>query len=332
MGYGERIDCPDCGMRIERKNLAKHYRRAHPDLDPYERMKEARKERPPRKIREIPSSTVARVFIILFVAAILIAAGLLALSVFQRGGESLEPSRNMFYTASDGAIINGTFYPSSEKGAETVYLIHDIGEDRTVWNDYAMKLQEKGYNVLAIDLRGHGTSTLNIKSSDITYDWTVMDHEDMMGIMLDVQGAYKWVHGEDIDGNRNTDAGEMGAMIGVGRGGLFALSQVARMSREKMLSATIISPTLTCYDLDVPQIFQDFGDVRPVMLAASEGDTIAGKAIDTVMAAKEADGENNGFTYYVQGDGTGMALLKDEGLQEKILEIMEMGWSLGSGP
>jgi hypothetical protein len=326
MAKGSKTVCPECGLAVESKNLGKHFRKMHPGLDPRRIMLERKVEKPRRTVKELPRSRIAGLFISLFVLLILIAAVLFFLSFDQDGDSTPDGPKKIWYTSGDGAIINGTFYKALHDERPTIYLVHDIGDDRSVWNEYAEELQDSDYNVLAIDLRGHGESTKNVKTPDISYEWSEMTHDDLLKIQLDIQGAYRWVHGEDEESNKNTEAGENGAMIGVGRGGLFALSQTAKMSRERIMSSVIISPLLDVYSLDVEQVFEDYGDVRPVMLAASEDDTVAGLAIDRIIKRKEADGETNGIVHKVSGGKVGMPLLENGGLKESIIETMELGF------
>lgn len=328
MGSNSKLECPDCGLTISRKNLSNHYRRMHPGLDPRIRLKETRKERPQREIREIPIPPATIVVVTIFVVAILIVVGLLAMSFIQDGKSSVPKPKNAFYAANDGAVINGTFYPADESGASTIYLIHDVGDDRTVWTETAEWFQDLGYNVMTIDLRGHGESTLNIKTVDITYDWTTMSAEEMSGIELDLRGAYDWAHGSDQNGNMNTEAGEMGMMIGIGRGGLLAMNQASRMPRE-FVSVVILSPLLDVYNLDVDQLFEDYGDLRPVMLACSEDDTFGKMTTERILERKEEDGEENGVGIFVPGNARGVDLLENDDLKESILDIIDEGWEHG---
>lgn len=327
MGSNTKVDCPDCGLSIEKKNLNKHYNKMHPGEDPFLRMKETRVEKPRRPVTEVTGSKLTGLIIAIFVLATLIVATLFAFSFFQDKGDEKGAPRTIFYSSDDGAVINGTFWPAEESGASTVYLIHDIGEDRTIWNDYALELQDDGYNVLAIDLRGHGESTKNLKTPDITYDWTTMQHDDLIKIQKDIVAANKWVKGTDVHGKDNTDAGVMGAMIGVGRGGLFAFSQVATMSRERMMSAILISPLMDVYQLDVEQEFEDFGDIRPILMAASEGDQVSQNCIERILERKEEDGEANGEGVFVPGTSRGITLLRNDGLKEKIDVTLVEGWN-----
>jgi pimeloyl-ACP methyl ester carboxylesterase len=254
---------------------------------------------------------------------------LLVFSILDDDGRRIEEPRKIFYSASDGAIINGTFYPSPDKGAPMVYLIHDIGGSRQDFGDYPLELQEDGLNVLVIDLRGHGESTINIKSGDITYDWTTMEHIDFLGISNDIFGAYEWVYGDSpVSGEPNTDAGPDGAFIGIGKGGLYAMNRFALMSRQRILSGTIISPTLNCYGLDVERVFENWGDVFPILLAASQGDGTGEMAMNTILTRKENDDEKNGIGVFVPGSKVGSVLLNDEDLKEQISLVLELGWEV----
>ena len=236
--------------------------------------------------------------------------------------------RNVFFTADDGAIINGTYYPALKPRSHTIYLIHDIGQDRTIWNDYALELQWEGYNVLAIDLRGHGESTLNLKSKDIVYDWTRMGPDDFLDIKKDMYAARRWVT-ENVkeDGTRTTDASHMGAMIGIGRGGLYAFSQAAMMGPPSIMATVIISPLIDVPSLDVVQSYWDYGSIRPFMLAASEGDTVADIAFQRIFSIRD-DYAENGIAIKVPGELVGIRLLENSHLKNAILNMFQEAWEL----
>ena len=168
----DKMTCPDCNMVFQRKNISKHYKKMHPGLDPYRRIRESREQQKVRKPRfEASNSWVAGVLIVMGVVVMIVIASLLVFTFVNEGGDGLKDKRIVFFSASDGAVINATWYQSSRSNAETIYLIHDIGQDRTIWNDYAPELQSKGYNVMAIDTRGHGDSTKSIIDPDYVYDY-----------------------------------------------------------------------------------------------------------------------------------------------------------------
>ena len=68
--------------------------------------------------------------------------------------------------AAYGFNIEGVLtYPKvkTQKEFPTVILLHSLGYNSQWWEDLPNNLLEKGYAVLTIDLRGHGTSVYNSK-------------------------------------------------------------------------------------------------------------------------------------------------------------------------
>ena len=65
-----------------------------------------------------------------------------------------------FYTLAiateDGATLVGAFYPPETGPAPGVLLLHMLGHQKEDWAPFATQLQQAGYAVLAMDLRGHG--------------------------------------------------------------------------------------------------------------------------------------------------------------------------------
>lgn len=66
-------------------------------------------------------------------------------------------------TTVDGVKLKGMFYPSSQKSAPTVIMLHPIGEGKGMkapeWKSLALALQKANYSVMMFDFRGHGDST-----------------------------------------------------------------------------------------------------------------------------------------------------------------------------
>ncbi len=66
--------------------------------------------------------------------------------------------------ASDGFNLKSTLtYPKDKtiKEFSTVVLLHSLGYNSQWWGNLEQDLLDKGYAVLAIDLRGHGASIYN---------------------------------------------------------------------------------------------------------------------------------------------------------------------------
>src|SRR2546428_11974710 len=59
-----------------------------------------------------------------------------------------------------------------------VLLLHGYGEDRSAWKDFSKELLNRGWAVMALDLRGHGESRLkNQRPFQASPDWRTNLHE-----------------------------------------------------------------------------------------------------------------------------------------------------------
>ncbi len=321
------VDCPECGKSIQRKNLRGHFLKFHPGLDSYEMLRANRVERPSRKPRsEIWGSPVAFVLVTIAVAILLVSSYFLYRSISDEPGE-IGP-RSVFYTSEDGAIINATWYDTGEEGSPTVYLVHDIGQTREVWVKFAENLGDKGYNVMAMDLRGHGESHLNVKDREIYYDFETMEDQDFLDIFYDFIGAYNWVHGKDTEDRPNTQAGEDGAMVGIGRGGLLAFQKATRMSRERILSTVNLSPVLVCYGMDVPQAFEDWGDIRPIMASCGSLDGTSLIAVEEI----ERRTPEKGVQVIIEGTDRGLELMEHSDVRDSMYQTLDDGFNIETAP
>ncbi len=317
------VDCPECGKSIQQKNVRSHFLRFHPGLDPYVSFRENRVEKITRRPRsDIWGSPVAFVLFTIAVVIMLISGYFLYRSLDDGPGE-IGP-RTVFYTSEDGAIINATWYDTGEGGSPTVYLVHDIGQTRDVWEEFAGNLRNKGYNVMAMDLRGHGESHLNVKDPDIYYDHETMEDQDFLDIFYDFIGAYNWVHGNDTYDKRNTQAGEDGAMVGIGKGGLLAFRKATRMSQMGVMSAVILSPVLVCYGMDVPQAFEEWGSVRPIMSSCGSLDGTSLIAVEEIGRRRP----EKGVQVIIEGTDRGLELLEHTSVRESIYQTLDDGFKL----
>ncbi len=81
-------------------------------------------------------------------------------------------STEMALTSADGFVLKGTLTLPTTKGkAPVVILAHQFRSDRAGWAPLVERLAARGIGTLALDLRGHGTSTtkdgVEVKVSDI---------------------------------------------------------------------------------------------------------------------------------------------------------------------
>ena len=66
--------------------------------------------------------------------------------------------RAVTLTAPDGTPLAGMLYEGTPRPAPAVVLVHMLGRSKDEWSAVALRLQEAGLTVLAVDLRGHGGS------------------------------------------------------------------------------------------------------------------------------------------------------------------------------
>ncbi len=87
-------------------------------------------------------------------------------------------------TTEDNITIVGDYYENTEEDAPAVILLHMMPSTKESWRDFAPLLIDKGFQVLAIDERGHGEST-----QGGTLDYQEFSNEEQQKKILDVIAA-----------------------------------------------------------------------------------------------------------------------------------------------
>lgn len=104
-------------------------------------------------------------------------------------------SSEVWFTTEDKVKISAYWMIPSEEGIGKkipLVLVHHFGGNRNQWDTFTPELLQKGYAILALDLRGHGKS---ISQGDATLDaeapgFLQMEAENML---LDIKAAIKWL-------------------------------------------------------------------------------------------------------------------------------------------
>lgn len=112
------------------------------------------------------------------------------------------PAEAVRLTARDGIAIAGTYWPGRRPDAPAVLLLHGVGASRNQTAPMAEALAAKGYAALAIDLRGHGESTIT-------------DHSYGLDEGRDARAAFAWLKAKQYGGKV--------AVVGISLGGAAAL-------------------------------------------------------------------------------------------------------------
>ncbi|MFC1769412.1 alpha/beta hydrolase [Nanoarchaeota archaeon] len=112
--------------------------------------------------------------------------------------ETGEIMEKITLTTKDNVQIIANYWKGNEKG---VLLLHMMPATKESWDEFANKLHEKGYSVLAIDLRGHGESGGS--------DYKSFTDEQHQASSLDVESAVEYLKGNGV-----TELSIAGASIG----------------------------------------------------------------------------------------------------------------------
>jgi len=90
---------------------------------------------------------------------------------------------DMSFRTSDGVIIRSILYPNANS-KRALILLHQLGKDKSSYDPYIIDFQ-KEFNVLAIDLRGHGESDGDYKQfTDIDFINMSNDIEAAQNFMI----------------------------------------------------------------------------------------------------------------------------------------------------
>src|SRR5215204_3261293 len=112
-----------------------------------------------------------------------------------------EPQTVKFESAGKVEIV-GTFYEAPKANSPAVLMLHQWGDNRASYDEFARKIQAKGFGVLAIDGRGFGES---VKTTDGEKVGTDRDDETVRGMKADVDNAFRFLAKQ-----KNVDAQKIG--------------------------------------------------------------------------------------------------------------------------
>ncbi|MDP1694256.1 MAG: alpha/beta fold hydrolase [Candidatus Woesearchaeota archaeon] len=164
----------------------------------------------------------------------------------------------------DQVKIAATYYETtSEKG---ILLVHMYGQTRQSWRDIALFFQENGYQMLAIDLRGHGQS-LEKNKQRISY---INFHEqDFFDMLKDIQTAKKFLQQQGA-----SDINVIGASLGAN------LALIAAVHDHEITKVVALSPGLNYKGLKPQDAVKKI--TIPVMLITSEDDQYGAMSVRTL--------------------------------------------------
>ncbi len=178
-----------------------------------------------------------------------------------------EPYR-VEYTTSDGVVIVGDYWIPKDANtpAPAVILLHMYRSDRSAWRPLVSVLEDAGFAILAIDLRGHGES---IKPEDRKLEKRVRDRDPVLfrAMHRDVFGAYRWLQQRpEVDLSRL-------AIVGASVGCSVALDYAVR---DKSVDTLILmTPGKNYLGVDSIADIKQYSR-RPVLMLTSEEERLNG--------------------------------------------------------
>jgi len=196
----------------------------------------------------------------------------------------------------DGVRLKGAYYRPAATEAPGIVLLHMLGRNRHDWDAFARQLQEAGYGVLAIDLRGHG-------ESEGKREWSKMVQD--AAIAVDFIRSRPEINPDRI------------VLIGASIGANIAINYAAQDPDIK--GVALLSPGLDYRGVTTTDAVKAYGK-RPLFLAASSEDAYAYGSAQEL--GRMADGRVQLLLLDGQGHGTQM-LGKDDGLEEAILTWLQ---------
>lgn len=194
----------------------------------------------------------------------------------------------------DGVKLVGSFFEAAESNSPALLLLHQWQSDRHSYDDFAKRMNVKGFNVLAIDGRGFGESTKKADGTTVSAERT----DDAVKAMLgDVGSAFDF-----LSKQRNVDPNHIG-IIGASYGSSLALIYAA--DNPKVAAVALLSPGLNYFgNMATEPAIRNMGD-HPVLLVAAEDDP---DSASTVKRLKDIGAKDNFELkiYPKGGHGTGL--------------------------
>ncbi len=161
-------------------------------------------------------------------------------------------------TTFDHFNLAGDYYPGAD-GKPGIVLSHMLNRNRRDWKDFAKKLQSEGYHVLAIDLRGHGSTLFN----DKRIKWRVLSKSVFAHVSNDPAVAANWLR------KQNRVAKDRIALIGASVGANASLVAAAQKNAG-VKTVVLLSPGLNYREVTTDKAIKSYSG--PVLIVAADGD------------------------------------------------------------
>lgn len=216
----------------------------------------------------------------------------------------------------DGWTLSGVYLASREEDKLTFVLLHESGGRKQNWYWLARQFARRGIGYLAIDLRGHGLSTVAPEGEENSYrKFRVQKGDNPWDRMRgDIEAAAAWLVEQGVPV-------EAVALGGAEVGGSIALKYAALNPDVPMVF--LLSPGMSYKEVLTVNAMRAYRD-RPILLAVSEDDRRSATETPILYEfAKRSAGELNVTLLNAErGHGTRM-LYYSRGIIPQILDWID---------
>lgn len=215
-------------------------------------------------------------------------------------------AQRVTFDSADNVQIVGSFFPAAKPSSPAVLLLHQFGSNRASYDDFAKRLQAKGFGVLSIDGRGFGES---VKTTDGKKVEVSRSDSAVKGMRADVSGAFEFLAKQP-----NVDAARIG-IVGASYGSSLAIIYAAE--NPKVKSVALLSPGINYFgNMPTEPSVKNYGG-RSLLMVAAEDDSESADAVRQL--AKSSTNEKYETQIYKSG-GHGTSLFKAKVGLEDLLE------------
>ncbi len=209
--------------------------------------------------------------------------------------------KDFTFEAEDRFVLYADLY--QKEGARPIILLHQLGRDRSSWRGFAAELN-KMYAVLAVDMRGHGQSTIQ---NGVQKQHTSFSETDFNNMVRDVEAAKEFLKIMGYDTSKI-------AVIGASIGANVALASAAL--DKDIAEVVLLSPGLDYRGVNAEQAAYRYKG--PALIMASEGDTYSADSSKTLAGIMEG----SALKLY-SGSAHGTDLLANNEARKAIHEWLE---------
>ncbi|HEX9664246.1 MAG TPA: alpha/beta hydrolase, partial [Patescibacteria group bacterium] len=201
-------------------------------------------------------------------------------------------SETVSFTTSDGLNIAASYFPGPANAQNSVILVHMLAQNRHDWDSLAGKLRQGDFNVLSIDLRGHG-------QSDGQYQ--KFDNSDFAKMVFDVAAAVQFLKEKHPETTIK--------LIGASLGANVALN--AAVIDPAVSGLVLLSPGLEYRSVTTEDAIEQY--TSALLLVASQDDKASYLAARVLFdLVPESDHYKYLQTYKYAGHGTHMLTAVDD--------------------